>query len=203
MSSTTPPDGGAPCIGCGAPLPPEVLHISFTSPDGRLFTQLCDACRTPEAVARLDQVGEAGTVPCENCGKALTPEELLDALGTNLCWACRTADPDQYGERRTEGDAVEQQRVKLRVGERITVKRDGTEESGVVRTVDPSHYTMQTDDGRMLRYELRFKQRRAKLAGMRCTLCGRVLSPDEELDVTFLRAGEHGTPVCSECRTKS
>ena len=95
------------------------------------------------------------------------------------------------------------ERVKLQVGERITVKRDGTEESGVVRTVDPSYYTIQTDDGRMLRYELRFKQRRTKLAGMRCTLCSRILSPDEELDLTFLRAGEHGTPTCPECRSPS
>ncbi len=95
----------------------------------------------------------------------------------------------------------EHERVKLRVGERITVKRDGTEESGVVLVVDPSHYTIQTDDGRLLRYELRFRQRRTKMAGMRCTRCRRILSPDEELDLTFLSAGEHETPVCSDCRT--
>jgi uncharacterized OB-fold protein len=180
-------------------LPPEVLHVSVRGPDGRLFTQLCDACRTPEALPRLGRDDGTAT-PCESCGKALTPEELIDSIGANLCWACRTADPDQYEERPTEGDAVEQhERVKLRVGERITVKRDGTEESGVVQTVQRSHYTIQTDDGRMLRYELRFKQRRAKLAlGTRCTLCGRVLSPDEELDLTFL-GGRAQAPRDGSC----
>jgi hypothetical protein len=97
---------------------------------------------------------------------------------------------------------VSRRGVKLRVGERITVKRDGTEESGVVQTVQRSFYTIQTDDGRVLRYELRFKSP-VKQSGsaMRCTVCGRTLSPDEELDVTFLRGDEQGPPTCSDCRT--
>jgi hypothetical protein len=98
----------------------------------------------------------------------------------------------------------ERERVRLRAGERITVKRDGVEESGVVLSVDETHYTLQTDDGRVLKYEFRYRQKRTKFAaGTRCSRCGRVLTTDEELDLTFLQSGEQGPPLCTDCRAAS
>ena len=64
--------------------------------------------------------------------------------------------------------------------------------------------TPETDDGRVLKYEFRYRQKRTKLAaGTRCSRCGRILTTDEELDLTFLQSGEQGPPLCTDCRAAS
>jgi len=86
------------CVACGGALQSEDLRITVTSPHGRSFTQLCEACRTPVVLTALDQrYATPGTEPCEGCGRTLTRDEELDSTITTrrqqaryICWDCKT-----------------------------------------------------------------------------------------------------------------